>query len=249
MKRLKKWYVHGLCLVAIACAFYAQLFLFSSTFFGFCIFLLYMVYVGHFATYILVRVFGYKVNSGVTRVLAYFIVFLCLGFATAIGVVWYKITPFYLWTVFVGTALLFFSTARILRKKRRFVPKKSVYQKRFSWMVCFNFSPFPIIAYILLWIIGLVLLCMSQTNTTLFSPWETIHHMFLPVMFLLFVLMGLCLFSKIKTSLVLIIIVAHSFLLHSYLPLTHELPWGGDVWRLTAVEQQLAAGNSILSEP
>ena len=37
-----------------------------------------------------------------------------------------------------------------------------------------------------------------------------------------------------------------AFLLHAYLPLSHDLPWGGDVWRHLAVEERLMEGGQVL---
>lgn len=76
------------------------------------------------------------------------------------------------------------------------------------------------------------------------TPWQTIHPSYVPVFFLVTLLLGMLLvFSKLPSRLLLGLVVLYSFLLASYLPLTHELFYGADGWRHLASEQALLAGH------
>ena len=101
------------------------------------------------------------------------------------------------------------------------------------------------VLYGVLWLAGFWLLVGSRSDAALFSPWQAIHPYFLPIFFGLTVLLGIMLFSRFRTSTLLFFIIAQSFLLHFYLPLSHELPWGGDVWRHVANEERLSQGEFI----
>lgn len=85
----------------------------------------------------------------------------------------------------------------------------------------------------------------SRDIETMFSPWQSLSTWILPLMFGLSVLLGFLIFSKQKTIYVIVMIIFYSFLLHLYLPLSYELPWGGDVWRHIAVEKQFVSGNIV----
>jgi hypothetical protein len=92
----------------------------------------------------------------------------------------------------------------------------------------------------------IVLLTRSESILPLLSPWQAIQPFFAPAFFVLTALLGFFVFSSGKTRTILALIVIHSLVQHLYLPLTHTLPWGGDVWRHIAVEERLAAGRPEL---
>ena len=50
-------------------------------------------------------------------------------------------------------------------------------------------------------------------------------------------------FSKCKMRTILLVIILHSFLLHSYLPIVYKTGFGGDKWRHVAAEKWLDEGN------
>ncbi|MBD3311478.1 MAG: hypothetical protein GF349_03210 [Candidatus Magasanikbacteria bacterium] len=89
---------------------------------------------------------------------------------------------------------------------------------------------------------GFYLLFDSKSNEALMSPWQAINQYYPVVFFLLIFILGLLIFSNTGIKKLLIFLFSFSLLLHSYLPLSHSLPWGGDVWRLLGTEK------AILSE-
>ena len=115
-------------------------------------------------------------------------------------------------------------------------PIKHNFKKRW-WLIVFYFVG---------WVLGLFLLFQSKTSEILQTPWQAISPWFLIIFFLLTFLAGYTTFSKFKIGKVLFILILHSFLLHSYLPLIHINPWGGDVWRHLAIEQKIANNEQVL---
>ncbi|MCF6276657.1 MAG: hypothetical protein L3J07_02290 [Candidatus Magasanikbacteria bacterium] len=115
-------------------------------------------------------------------------------------------------------------------------PRKQLFKKRW-WFITL---------YLVGWIFGMILLFQSKTGEVLQTPWQAISPWFLIVFFLLTFLAGIITFSRFKVGKVLFILILHSFLLHSYLPMAHTNPWGGDVWRHLAIEQKLVNEEQIL---
>lgn len=77
------------------------------------------------------------------------------------------------------------------------------------------------------------------------SPWEVLNPLFLWLVFLLAIIIGLICISKVKSTYVLMVLIAFSLLVHAYIPVVHMLPAGADVWRHSAMEQLLLSGEQI----
>ncbi|PIY92894.1 MAG: hypothetical protein COY70_00920, partial [Candidatus Magasanikbacteria bacterium CG_4_10_14_0_8_um_filter_42_12] len=99
--------------------------------------------------------------------------------------------------------------------------------------------------YIGLWVITLGLFFKAEGTGVFFSPWQSLSTGILPLICVLSIILGILIASRTLTKQVLVFIMMFSFLLHVYMPLSHVLPWGGDVWRHIGVEEQLAAGDII----
>ncbi|OIO20295.1 MAG: hypothetical protein CO029_00110 [Candidatus Magasanikbacteria bacterium CG_4_9_14_0_2_um_filter_41_10] len=115
---------------------------------------------------------------------------------------------------------------------------------REEWVV-FPRLPWLSWIYIGVWIVTLGLFFKAHGIAVFFSPWQSLSAAILPLIGVLSVLLGILISSKMLTKQVLVFIMMYSFLLHLYMPLSHVLPWGGDVWRHIGVEEQLAAGEII----
>ncbi|MSU75579.1 MAG: hypothetical protein EXS55_03640 [Candidatus Magasanikbacteria bacterium] len=101
--------------------------------------------------------------------------------------------------------------------------------------------------YLILVIAGFWLLHISSSGARLTTPWQTIDHRYIYVFAgATFTLALLIVFSRLKSSNLLILLIFHSLLLHSYLPLTHELSYGADGWRHMANEERILAGKPYL---
>ncbi|KKT24639.1 MAG: hypothetical protein UW10_C0022G0019 [Candidatus Magasanikbacteria bacterium GW2011_GWA2_43_9] len=99
--------------------------------------------------------------------------------------------------------------------------------------------------YLGIWGITVVLFFKADGTGVFFSPWQSLSLSILPLVFVLTAILGVLIFSRMGTKHVLMLILFHSLLLHLYIPLSHRLPWGGDVWRHMGVEEQLAAGEIV----
>jgi hypothetical protein len=104
-----------------------------------------------------------------------------------------------------------------------------------------------VLIYIGLLIYGFYLLVQSKTGDAILSPWQTIDSRYLWVFLAATFLLGFfILFSKVTLKTLLFFVILHSFLLHSYLPLTHDLFYGADGWRHMATESRLLEGKGVL---
>lgn len=104
-----------------------------------------------------------------------------------------------------------------------------------------------IVLYFLLVGIGFYLLADSETQEVIQSPWQTIVPTFIYIFFIATVLLGLLFYyKKIPISFVIFLAIVHSLLLHSFLPLSHELIYGADQWRHGANEARFLQGEGFL---
>lgn len=83
---------------------------------------------------------------------------------------------------------------------------------------------------------GFYLLYQSKSSLSLDTPWQAISSDFIWVFFTTTLVLGLLIFSRLKSGTILFLLVVHSFLAHAYLPLTHELFYGADGWRHLATQ-------------
>ena len=91
---------------------------------------------------------------------------------------------------------------------------------------------------------GYYLLMSSEASGNIISPWQTIHPAYIYVFLGTTIILGLLLaFSNTKVRYLLGFLIIYSFVLHAYLPLTHNLLYGADGWRHIASEAQLLDGH------
>jgi len=100
--------------------------------------------------------------------------------------------------------------------------------------------------FFILWVCGGYFLTRSSAMNSAETPWQIINQAYLPIFFVLTFICGIILASKYRSTVILLYLVAQSLLLHWYLPASHVLPWGGDVWRHIAVENRYLRGDYIL---
>lgn len=90
----------------------------------------------------------------------------------------------------------------------------------------------------------LYLLSISDTYSSVLSPWQTIAPGYSLVFFCFTLLVGfLVVFGELPRSLKLVLLGLFSFVVSSYLPLTHVFIYGADGWRHMANEAQIIAGH------
>lgn len=228
---------------------YFNLSVWRSGLFGWVLFAWYILFVGAWWQKIFRNIFNMKENDSITKAFSFFAVFLLLSFGSSIFVVWDKITPQIIFIVYATVALLSFVLYFFAEKHRNYLPEglnvwrfKQGFSKDFFIKNYFFLIP----VYVILWCIGIFLLWQSSNSEVLNSPWQGIDRLYLPIFFLLTTMLFIIVFSRHKVKQVLFCILMHSVLLHLYLPISHVLPWGGDVWRHIAIEQKLTDGEYYL---
>ncbi|MCX6779868.1 MAG: hypothetical protein NT034_01665, partial [Candidatus Magasanikbacteria bacterium] len=91
------------------------------------------------------------------------------------------------------------------------------------------------------------LLYQSKSAAILSTPWQTISPQFILVFFIATLILGLLTFSRLKAGTILFLLFIHSLLLHTYLPLSHELFYGADGWRHLATQASWWQQGTIIS--
>ncbi|OGH60059.1 MAG: hypothetical protein A2725_00205 [Candidatus Magasanikbacteria bacterium RIFCSPHIGHO2_01_FULL_33_34] len=190
-------------------------------------------------------VFAMKNRDFVVKLYSWFAVFLLLSFTSSVWVVWYKITPEIIWLIFLIVQLvgeLVFFVVKRSNPNRNFICESRGYKYSFPKNLIIKKNIFYIIFFILLWLSGVLLLVKNTSTQVLNSPWQTISQYYIIVFFFLTLILFFICLSKYKVKLVLFLLILHSVLLHIYLPVSHNNPWGGDVWRHIAIESKLISG-------
>lgn len=209
------------------------------------LFFVYIIYVGKWWQEILYRSFSFYRKTWMTAIFAWFLVFSLLSLFAGIAIVFYKITDLVMLGVYFGVAMIT-SIIFLWYKKKKVKNKVDKIESVNNNLILFNNNIFLLLGYITFWLLGFFLLYRSGSTGEILSPWQAINSYYLPVFFILTILSGVMLFSKYKTKVILFVFILQSVLLHLYIPMSHELPWGGDVWRHVAVEKQIMAEEFIL---
>jgi len=158
-------------------------------------------------------------------------------------VAFYTSTLFLTWTSLICSGVVTYLLRLFFLS--RSCGSESIRKGRGQYIQMFPNIPWLSWIYISGWIVSVCLFFRAHGIDTLFSPWQSLSIWIAPLLFVLSVVLGFLIFSKQKTTQVLVLLLMHSFLLHLYLPLSHELPWGGDVWRHIAVESRLTQGEIV----
>jgi hypothetical protein len=104
---------------------------------------------------------------------------------------------------------------------------------------------FWIVLYVLIWLFGMVMVFANTSTAALHTPWQSLDSLYIASVCIGGMLLVASLFSKIKTSIILGMLVLQSMLMHAYIPASHVLPWGGDVWRHIGRVEHVLAEESI----
>lgn len=230
---------HIFPIILVIAGLYWQLHSGGHTAFGLLFFVLYFLMTGFWWKDILeARFFGPQ-SGAVGKVYGFTAAFLLLGLVSSLFVVWYKLTPATIIAAYGIAALISYLFWHVYAGKypashgqhapdHVYFPGKSVF----------------IFAFFLLWLAGMYVYTQNGGSGVYETPWHVLGNATWIIFFFLSAFVGIFIFSKIKSSIVLSLILLFSLYTHLYLPASHALPWGGDVWRLVAVEEKLLQGNS-----
>lgn len=223
--------------VVILAGLYWQLSSLHHPAFGLLLFALYFFIIGYWWKQIFESRFLGKGSGLVGNAYGFGAVFFLLGLFSSIGVVWYKLTPVVIVAAYSVTAAVSYLFWHVYAGSYPASQKQRVPDH-----VYFPGKSAFIFLFFLLWIAGMLFYAVDERSFSEETPWHVLGNAMWVIFFFLSAFIGIFIFSKIKAAIVLPMIVLFSFYTHLYIPASHQLPWGGDVWRLIAVEEKLLQG-------
>lgn len=108
-------------------------------------------------------------------------------------------------------------------------------------------SKVGVFLYFVLIISGFYFLYNSKSDAVLNTPWQTISPYFIWLFFSATLMLGLLIFSRLKSGTILFLLIVHSLLLHAYLPLSHNLFFAADGWRHLATQSSWWQNGHIIA--
>ncbi|MBT4120724.1 MAG: hypothetical protein HOA57_02250 [Candidatus Magasanikbacteria bacterium] len=216
----------------------------SYSWLGWILFASYLLLVGEYWQMVYRKVLWLSRRLWMTRIFSYLSVFLLLSFISSVFIVFDRLSLSLVWFTYAVTTVLSLVIFYFVQNSKR--KKPVLLDVRDENLVIFKKTFVLPITYFILWVIGFYFLYISKSSEILRSPWQAISEYYLLIFFVLTLFSGIFLFSKYKTKTILFIFLFQSILLHLYIPMSHQMPWGGDVWRHLANEKILMQEEQIL---
>lgn len=189
---------------------------------------------------ILPALIGTNPRGMVNRLLSWLGVFFLVGLCGSVAITWYRWNSVVVFGCFVATFVLTFFYAWYVKKQGYIgMWKGIVVQQESVTRRLWHVPKWLFMVYLCLIAIGFWLMSASTSTSILQTPWQAISEFYPFCFFAITLLLGVFLFSKYKSGLLLLCIVLYSLLIHAAVPLSHSLPWGGDVWRMIGIEGRL----------
>lgn len=207
----------------------------------FIFFLIYLIIFGHLASVLLKRFFSFG-SVATTTILGMFLVCITGSWIGGVALIFFTWQPMLFAGVLVLNGLLYVPALRYKNNKQD--PNVAVRQHEIVPMRVG--AMLGSVLFVVCVLYAFFLLFNSRTSGNVFSPWQIISPQYIYVFFISTCIAGLLIFSSLKTKTVLMYLVVQTLLLHSYLPLSHVLPYGADAWRHIANEQQFLGGGTFL---
>ena len=172
-------------------------------------------------------------------VLGLFLLVFLIGFGMAVPIVVYKVTPVCLlvWLLFLTLAISFWAKTR--KQEPKFI---SLEEEIKTGGATIKFKKIVYFAWVIVFVLSLLLLFYARTGEYIRSPWTVIHPLYIYAWLGISLFLGLLVFSKIKLKHFLLIIILSSLLFHAYLLIPYEMGFGGDKWRHIGAERWLMQG-------
>lgn len=108
-------------------------------------------------------------------------------------------------------------------------------------------SKIGVFLYLVLVFSGFYFLYDSKSTLVSNTPWQTISPHFIWLFFATTLVLGMLVFYRLKSGTILFLLIIHAFLLHSYLPLSHDLFYGADGWRHLATQSSWWQNGNLIS--
>lgn len=211
---------------------------------GLVLLVVYLSYVAKSVHVVMGKLFGLSKAFRI-RVLSAFFALMFLGFLASLAILFFRLNAFYISLAFLITGI-FFSILEFWVGPLDDSPPE-MYDPHLKVLEEMPIPTFTTAIYLILFVYGLFLLLKSKTGAPILSPWQTIEQNYIYVFALATLILGALVFSKLKAKTVLFLLFLHSFLLHGYLPLTHDNFYGADGWRHLAVENQIISEIPLVS--
>ena len=219
---------------------------------GFICLFVYLFIVGVWLGSIIRRIVG--LTDFWSLIFGVFLAIYLTGFGLAFWIVVYKLSLGLMMVTLVGVTVVVSGLRRLLVISKlvisdsvtsegwdlRFGEEMTVGEKIKSHLVKIKRGWWVGVGFLAL--IAVNVLFYARTGDYILSPWYKIHPLYSYLFIALSFFCLLVIFSKCKLRTILLVIILHSFLLHSYLPIVYETGFGGDKWRHVAAEKWLDQG-------
>ena len=205
------------------------------------ILLIYLFIFGQLATLLLRRFFGFTKNFS-TLVLGMFLVGVTASWLGGLALIFFTWQPVTFASVLVLNGLLYVPALRY--KKSSYSQDSSVAQPDNAMRVDV-WTVLGVVVFFACLVYGFILLSQSRSGDAILTPWQTISPLYIYVFFIATFTLGLLIFSSLKTKTILLFLILQTFLLHSYLPMSHKFIYGADGWRHIANEQRFLEGKKL----
>ena len=230
-------------LAIISIFLYLELVFVPNPILGAIIIFVYLYYCSTQAKMLLFRTFAFTTQSFGNRVLSAFFVWIVLSGIGGAVVLFSTLTN-------LAIAIIFFVTGMLFVLYNKFFFKNNFFNINDKPSLKVNLRQLPkaklgVLLYLLLFLAGISVLLKTESIGIVSSPWQVIDSSFIYIYFGATCVLGFLLFSRLSVRFILFLLILHSFLIHSYLPLTHKLIYGTDQWRHMAVEQQIQKKQKI----
>ncbi len=212
--------------------------------FGAVLLSVYFGYLSKKSALVLTRVFDFESGAFRTRILAIFFNLVTLGWILGFIITFFRLTSSAIAIAFFANGFFYILAGLLNLKNDEAVPAEN------SSLECEEEVPHAkvgVFFYIVLVLAGFYFLFVAKSFDSVVSPWQVINQNYIYFFFFATLILGiLILFSKLTSKTVLFLVVLHSLLLHSYLPLTHNYFYGADQWRHLGSERRIANEQSFI---
>lgn len=217
---------------------------FHNNIIGWTLLIFYLFFLGYKWKFIFAKAHRLDKKLVELKILGCFAVIVLLGLFSSAAIVFYRFTIDAIIGVFAFVWLLTLIIETMARlvvsgdEESRVEEEKLVVFDRQFWILPFGFF---FLVFVFIFLCFTTRLGAESAST----PWLFISRQYLALFLISVFLVGVSVFSKYRAKAVLLMIIFLTLLSHLYLPLSHKMPWGGDVWRLMSVEKALINGQSI----
>ena len=177
-----------------------------------------------------------------TALLAIFLNLNLVGWLLGAVLFFWRLTNEAALGVFLLAGLISLLVEYWARKARTDEPEEAVAAEEWPTLEKRWSAYFFSIAFLVFYAAGFWLLFRQSSEAALLSPWQAIDRGYIYFFFFTILTLGGLLLARARVGWLLVLLVLESFLLHAYLPASHQLIYGADGWRHMASQAMVADG-------